>query len=77
MSGGVLVSTETNPFVGVKVPALGQETRQFYLSAYCMENYTKEGTINFKINFIDDKGNASVYDGSVTVRHLGDPVHLP
>ncbi len=77
LSGGVLVSTDTNPFVGVKIPALGQETRQFYMQAYRMENHTKEGTINFKINFVDDKGNASVYDGSVSVRHFSDPVHLP
>ena len=77
ISGGTLVSTDSNPFVGVKIPALGQETRQFYLPAYRMENYTKEGVINFKINFVDDSGNASVYDGSVNVRHVSDPVRLP
>ncbi len=77
ISGQTLVSTDSNPFVGVKIPALGQETRQFYMPAYRMENYTKEGTINFKINFVDDKANASVYDGSVSVRHVHDPVHMP
>ena len=29
------------------------------------------------MNFVDDRGNASVYDGSVSVQHLGGGVRLP
>jgi len=77
ISGLVLTTTSENPFVGVKIPANGQETRQFGVLAYRMENRTKEGTINFKMNFTDDRGNASVSDTSVNLRHLSDPVRLP
>ena len=72
ISGGVLQTTDQNPFVGVKIAALGQETRQFHNGAYRMENFTKEGKVNFKINFVDDRGNASVYDGTVNVQHTGE-----
>jgi hypothetical protein len=72
LSGSVLTTSVENPFVGVKVPALGQETRQYHLGAYRMEFGTKEGRVNVKINFVDDRGNASVYDGVVNVQHLGD-----
>ncbi len=77
LSGATLVTLDTNAFVGVKIPAYGQETAQFGVLAYRMENFTKEGRVNFKFNFIDDKGNASVYDGSVTVQHIGGPARLP
>jgi hypothetical protein len=71
ISGGTLQSSDQNPFVGVKIPALGQETRQFHNGPYRMENFTKEGKVNVKINFVDDAGNASVFDGSVNVQHVG------
>jgi hypothetical protein len=76
LSGLPLMNTGQNPFVGVKVPAFGQETRQFHVGAYRMENFTKEGKVNVKMNFVDDKGNASVYDGTVNVQHLGQPVRV-
>ena len=77
LSGATLDSTDTNAFVGVKIAAFGQETRQFHMGPYRMENYTKEAKVNFKINFTDDKGNVSVYDGSVSVQKLGGEVELP
>jgi hypothetical protein len=77
LSGATLVSLDTNPFVGLKISAFGQETRQFAVLAYRMENFTKEGRVNFKFNFVDDKGNASVYDGTVNVQHLRTPVRPP
>ena len=77
LSGGTLDSSDENAFVGIKIAAFGQETRQFHMGPYRMENHTKEGKINFKINFVDDKGNASVYDGTVDVQNLGAPVELP
>lgn len=77
LSGAVLDSTNDNAFVGVKIPAFGQETRQFHVGSYRMENYTKEGKVNIKMNFTDDNGNASVYDGSVNVQHFGSPVRMP
>jgi hypothetical protein len=52
LSGTVLASVDTNAFVGVKIPANGQETRQFGILAYRMENFTKEGRVNFKMNFV-------------------------
>jgi hypothetical protein len=38
---------------------------------------TKEGMFNVKMNFVDDRSNASVYDGTVNVRRVGTPVHMP
>jgi hypothetical protein len=40
------------------------------------DNKTKEGTINFKMNFVDDKGNASVYDGTANIRLCGGAIRL-
>jgi hypothetical protein len=77
LSGGVLTTTAQNPFVGVKIPALGQETRQFHIGPYRMEFGTKAARVNFKLNFTDDRGNASVYDDSVSVQNVGGPVRLP
>lgn len=76
LSGGTLTSTSQNPFVGVKIPANGQETRQFHVGPYRMENMTREGKVNVKMNFVDDAGNASVYDGTVNVQYEGEPVRL-
>jgi hypothetical protein len=76
ISGGVLVTTQQNPFVGVKIPALGQETRQFHVGAYRMENFTRQGKVTFKMNFSDDHGNASVFTGSVNVLNVGEPVRF-
>lgn len=76
-SGLPLTSTDQNPFVGVKIAAYGQETRQLSILAYRMENFRKEGNVNFKINFVDDRGNASVHDGNVAIQHVGGPVPLP
>jgi hypothetical protein len=71
-SGAVLLSTDNNPFVGVKIAAGGQETRQFHSGPYRMENFSKQGRINVKMNFADDRGNPSVYDGIVNVQHVGE-----
>lgn len=76
LSSGVLTTSGENPFVGVKIPALGQETRQYHLGAYRMEFGTKEARVNVKINFVDDRGNASVHDGMVNVQHLGEGAAL-
>ena len=77
LTGAMLTTTDQNPFVGVKIAAFGQETRQFHVGAYRMEFGMRQGRVNFKINFVDDRGNASVYDGTVDVLSSGDPVHLP
>jgi hypothetical protein len=76
ISGLTLHSTDQNPFVGVEVPAFGQETRQFHLGAYRMENMTKEGTVTLQLNFVDGNGNASAQTTSVEVRLHGGPVRL-
>ena len=76
LSGGILTTTQQNPFVGVKIPALGQETRQFHIGPYRMENFTKEGRANVKLNFVDDNGNASTFDGTVNIQHVGDRFRL-
>lgn len=75
-SGQVLTTTDQNPFVGVKISAFGQETRQYHMGPYRMEFYTKEANVTIRLNFVDDMGNASVYDGTVRVMHDGDHVHL-
>jgi hypothetical protein len=76
LTGSVLTTTDQNPFVGVKVPAYGQETRQFHMGGYRMEFFTRQAKVTVKINFVDDRGNASVYNGTVSVMHVGEPVHL-
>ncbi len=75
-SGLALISTDTNPFVGVRISGGGQETRQFHIGPYRMENFAKEGRVNIKMNFIDDNGNASVFDGTVNIVHADGPVRL-
>jgi hypothetical protein len=76
-STGLTWASSYNPFVGVAIPAYGQETRQFRWTTYRMDdNKTKEGTINFKMNFVDDKGNASVYDGTANIRLCGGAIRL-
>src|SRR5262249_30674988 len=77
ISGGVLYRTDQNPFVGVKVAAFGQNTQQFSSPRYRMENHTKEGRVEFKMTFSDDRGNTSAYTGSVDVLYTGQVVHLP
>lgn len=37
---------------------------------------TVTGKVNVKMNFVDDAGNASVYDGTVNVQYEGEPVRL-
>jgi hypothetical protein len=32
-------------------------------------------TFNAKMNFVDDAGNASVFDGTVKVQHAADPLY--
>lgn len=75
-TGNALVNNLQNPFVGVKIAAFGQETRQYHIGPYRMAGFTKEARVTVKMNFVDDKGNASVYDGTVNVKHLGEPVRL-
>jgi hypothetical protein len=75
-SGATLTATGANPFVGLKIPANGQETRQFHIGPYRMENFAREARINVKLTFVDDAGNASVHDGNVNVQHEGGAVRL-
>lgn len=75
-SGATLISTDANPFVGVRVPARGQETRQFHMGPYRMENFAREGRANVRMNFVDDRGNASVFDGTVNIRFADAPVRM-
>ena len=76
LTGATLGTTAQNPFVGVKVPAMGQETRQFHNGPYRMENLTREGKANVKMNFVDDRGNASVFDGTINIQYASGPVRL-
>jgi hypothetical protein len=76
LSGATLGTTAQNPFVGVKVPAMGQETRQFHNGPYRMENFTRQGKANVKMNFVDDRGNASVFDGTINIQYASGPVRL-
>jgi hypothetical protein len=75
-SGATLMSTPQNPFVGIKVPANGQETRQFHMGPYRMENFAREGRVNVKMNFTDDTGNATVFDETVNVQYEGERIRL-
>jgi hypothetical protein len=74
ISGLPLVTTAQNPFVGIKIPAAGQSTVQFHIGPYRMENLTRQGRVNIKMNFVDDAGNASVYDGTVNIQTTDPPV---
>lgn len=76
-TGQVIGSTDQNAFVGVKIPALGQATRQFTASYRMDANKTKEGTFSVRMNFVDDNGFASVGDASATIQNLGEVVELP
>ncbi len=77
-STGLTWSSSDNLFVGVMVPANGQVTKQFAQPQWRMDpEGTKEGTFNVKMNFLDDAGNTSAYDGTVNVRRIGDPVPFP
>jgi hypothetical protein len=76
LTGDVLVRTDQNPFVGIKVAARGQQTRQFHIGPYRMEFFTRQARVSVKMNFVDDNGNASVYDGSVTVQHASEHVEV-
>jgi hypothetical protein len=38
-------------------------------------NGTKEGTFNVKMNFVDDGGNASVFDRTVKIQHAAEPLY--
>lgn len=70
ISGLTLVQTAQNPFVGAKIPGGGQQTAQFWIGPYRMENFTRQGRVNVKMNFVDDNGNASVYDATVNVQYV-------
>jgi hypothetical protein len=64
--------------VGVKIPAYGQDTRQFRWAAFRMDdNKTKEGSFTVRMNFVDDNGFASVSDNTVSIRMVGNLVRLP
>ena len=77
-SSGLSASSDQNAFVGVKIPALGQATRQFSWPAYRMDDgKTKEGSFSVKMNFVDDNGFASVSDSTVSIQNLGNPIYLP
>jgi hypothetical protein len=77
-TGETWLSTSENPFSGTKIPAYGQTTLQFYMPSYRMDwAKTKEGTLAFKMNFIDDNGYPSTYDGSVRIQSTGAPGRLP
>jgi len=39
-------------------------------------NGTKEGTFNVKMNFVDDAGNASVFDGTVKIQRAAAPLYV-
>jgi hypothetical protein len=77
-SSGLTATYNDNAFVGVKIPAFGQATRQFQWPSFRMDdNKTKEGTFTVQINFTDDNGFASVAENSVAIQHLGRTVELP
>jgi hypothetical protein len=71
LSGAALVTSAENPFLGVHIPARGQETRQFHLGAYRMENGTKAGRMTVKIDFRDDNGTTSTSTVGVDIRYVG------
>jgi hypothetical protein len=77
LTGAVLTTSDQNPFVGERIPAGGQSTKQYHVGAYRMEFGLRSGKFNIKLNMVDDRGNASVYDGSVNVQNSGEPTHLP
>jgi len=71
-TGEMWLSTSENPFTGVKIPAFGQHTVQFAMPAYRMDfAKTRQRMLAFKMNFIDDNGFPSTYDGSVRIDSLG------
>jgi hypothetical protein len=75
-TGATLTTTAQNPFAGVRIAAFGQETRQFHSGPYRMENFRREGRANVRMNFLDDRGNASAFDGTINILHTGGPVRL-
>jgi hypothetical protein len=78
LSGLSVVTDGTNPFAGLSIPAYGERTKQL-VAGYAMEQGTRECTVRFQLQFRDDLGNTSSYDGSVKVVFRGvvraDPVH--
>jgi hypothetical protein len=71
-TGETWLSTSDNPFVGTKIPALGQRTVQLAITAYRMDfAKTRQGTVTFRMNFVDDNGFPSAYDGSVIIQSVG------
>ncbi len=73
-SGATLNTTATNPFVGVKIPAFGQATRQFHEGPYRMENFTRQATVTLQMTFVDDGGHTSVFNSTVNVVHAQNPM---
>lgn len=69
LTGATLTTTAQNPFVGIKIAAFGQNTQQFHEGAYRMENFTRQATVTVQITFVDDRGNTSVFNGTVNVLH--------
>ena len=58
-----------NFFDGIKIPAHGQHTVSFGFSRYRMDfAKTRQGTITFRMNFLDDNGFPSASDASVEIR---------
>jgi hypothetical protein len=76
-TGETWLSSSENPFVGAKIPAYGQTTLQMRMSSYRMDwAKTREGTLTFKMNFVDDNGYPSTYEGSARIQSVGSPSHL-
>jgi hypothetical protein len=73
-TGATLNTTASNPFVGVKIPALGQATRQFHEGPYRMENFARQATLTLQMTFVDDGGHTSVFNSTVNVVHAQRPM---
>lgn len=75
-TGATLQATAENPFAGVTISAFGQATRQFHNGPYRMENFRREGRANVTMNFLDNRGNASSFNGTINILYTGDPLRL-
>lgn len=75
-TGATLSTTAQNPFSGVRIFPFGQETRQFHNGPYRMENFRREGRANVRMNFVDDRGNASAFNGTINILYADGPVRL-
>ena len=75
-TGATLQSTAQNPFEGIRIAPFSQETRQFHNGPYRMENFRREGRANVRMNFVDDRGNTSAFNGTINILYAADPVRL-